>query len=488
MKAVIIYPKSGKESFERVPVPREPLGACSISAALNQKGHEAKVFHQLGTDNELVKWVTDYKPDIVCFSTMTYNFDHGRYMAERVKRTYRDVPIIFGGCHVSGCAAHWNQYPELLEDILRPPIDFIVIREGEETIVELADALEAKMGIENIKGIAYRYNGRIQLSKPRPRIRDLDQLPFPDRENLPFEKYTSQAFRLSGMGNNMATQHGARGCRYACTFCVSPVVCPGAIRARSVKKFIDETQILIETYNVGTIYFADEDFFYSQRRIIDLCKEITNRNLQHEFSWFCFANVTDITHNTSASEELLQLMKKAGCHHLFIGIESTNLRTLEKIHKGITFEEMKIACSIVRNAGLGVWGSVMTGYPWEERDELLISLERVKELPLDYIYFVFLTPFPGTSLFEYCKEHDLLITEDFSKYDTTEPIIKTCIHVNELEKMLLRKKIEYYTNKNHIKLMLENIRKDPSKLIEYEDFYNGEFQYFLDKMTKLQTT
>lgn len=456
MRMVIISPRTSKESGRIVPVNFEPMGACYVSSYVKKHGHECRVIHQLDTpDDDLLEQVKQYKPDVVGFSTWTYNYEKGRELARRIKREYRDVPTIFGGDHPSAC-------PEITKD---EGVDFVVKGEGEITTVELLDALELNRSFKSIDGIAYLDNGNVHLTQRRKRIQNLDELPFPDRTNLPMDRYRAKkgGAPVYPMGQKLGTQHTSRGCRYRCYFCATPLTWGREWKARSARNVIDETEELINTHQITRIFFTDEDFMNDTERIYAICDEVKKRKL--DFTWYCFARVTDV------NEDILKCMKDAGCTEVFYGIESCNDCTLKNLHKGISLKRISQALHLTQKVGLNAWGTYMTGYPWEDETTLLSSLETLKELPVDYLYITFLTPFPGTELYDYCKQKDLLLTQDFSSFDCTKPTIKTPVPTDRLKEIYSIFRYEFYSNPNYISRMLEKIKREPKLIEVYKRFF-----------------
>lgn len=141
----------------------EPLGVFYLSAVLNSQGHSPKVFHQFSfqDDYSLLEKVVQFQPDYLGFSTITSNFNQGIRLAKKLKQK-QNIPIIFGGSHAS-------LIPEIvMEDQI---IDYLVIGEGEITLVELLQALENHQNLDSVEGIAYRKGGTVKLTNKRERLK-----------------------------------------------------------------------------------------------------------------------------------------------------------------------------------------------------------------------------------------------------------------------------------------------------------------------------
>jgi anaerobic magnesium-protoporphyrin IX monomethyl ester cyclase len=412
MKILFINPTTGKEFLHTKQVKREPLGLCYISSFCKKHKHQSIIVDQIDIpDSTIIKKVFEFKPDLIGFSVMTYNYPKGLLLAKRIKSEYKNIPIVFGGAHPSGM-------PEI---ILEDPIDYLVTGEGEETFLELIQCLESKsIYIEDIKGLVYKRNGQIRNNGSRKRLTNLEQLPIPDRTNLPMNRYKS--FFL-----NWATIHTTRGCRYNCSFCSSPITWKGKIASRNPIHIIEEIYELITKYKVNGIFFADEDFFYDKNRIFQLCDEIKKNKLK--FVWKCFANLSDIN-----NIELLRKIKDAGCLGPMVGVESFNNNVLQRLNrKPIDFSQIKKQFNQISSIGLISWITYMIGYPYETQSELFASLKKLEELSPDFSYFNYVTPFPGTVFYNDCKSNNLLIDTDFSNYNCSKPVIQTNLQINDYE-------------------------------------------------------
>ena len=192
----------------------------------------------------------------------------------------------------------------------------------------------------------------------------------------------------------------------------------------------EEFEEIVNGLGIRKVFVSDEDFFISKERVAGICDEIRRRGLN--VLWRCFARATDISLDDM---ELLHDMRDSGCVGLFIGIESCSEATLRNLNKGTTVARLREAFEAGDRAGMIMWGSLMCGYPWESEAELLESLETVKQLACDYVYATFLTPFPGTELYDYCVENDLLLTHDLAKFDCCSPVIRCPIAPDRLRQI-----------------------------------------------------
>ena len=287
--------------------------------------------------------------------------------------------IIVGGQHVS-------LFP--YETLRKKEIDFGIIGEAEETIVELINALEKKKKLEDIQGIVYKKNKKVKITKLRDKIKNLDKVPFPARNLIPMKKYFSYITKYK----NYAIIMTSRGCTFQCSFCEQRT---GDVRFRSPKNVVDEIEECTKKFNVREIDIFDPLFTINKKRVIQICKEIQKRKIK--INWSCRSRVDTI------HEDMLIEMKKAGCYRIYFGIESGDENILKKLRKNTTILKIKNAIHLTKKNKILAFGYFMIGNPGESIRTIKKTIKLAKELPLDYAQFSRLSVLPGTSLYEELK-------------------------------------------------------------------------------------
>jgi anaerobic magnesium-protoporphyrin IX monomethyl ester cyclase len=288
-------------------------------------------------------------------------------------------------------------------------VDVIVKGEGEETTKELVEAIGRGIPLNGVKGITFRGGNEMIDTDPRPFIKNIDDIPFPSRDLLPMSLY-----EFNGVG--YTTMLTSRGCPFKCSFCSSSRLFGGYWRGRSPENVLREMKIIYDEYSVRNIEFLDDTFTLNQKRAEKICDGIIEQGW--DISWGASSRVDTL------SRKLVEKMKKAGCWILFLGIESGSQRILDAMRKGITIEQAKKAVRMVKEAGIRVLGSFIIGFPQDTLETIRETIKFAKRLNLDYAQFSILTPYPGTPLFDYVKGSNMLLTEDWSRYTATEPIIR----------------------------------------------------------------
>ncbi len=385
--------------------PTPPLGIAFLAAALEQSGIEVRVldFSVFPYSREyLAAFLNEFRPSIVGVTSVTMTFDHAIGIINDVKRIEPDIATVMGGPHVSFCVNKTlTKHPEL---------DFIVMGEGEATIVELAGEFQGKRNWPGIKGLAFRDSDRIIINETRAFL-DVDSLPLPARHLMPLGRYRALHTPIS-----ITT---SRGCPFRCIFCVGRKMVGARVRYRDPISVVDELEMLAKL-DFPQINISDDLFTAKKRHCIDICNEILRRNLS--ITWSSFARVDTV------SPELLEKMKEAGCRNVSFGVETANEDMLKTIKKGITLETVKDAIKMCVDADVEPHVSFILGLPGESPETLNETKAFCKEIEdLGACYgFHLLAPFPGTAVRDNNSEYDLtILTEDWKQYHANRAIVET---------------------------------------------------------------
>ncbi len=383
-----------------------PLGLLYIASVLLEKDHKVELLDARAlslSKNDVKQEIAGRKPDVVGISSMTFNISEAFDIAEIVKNVDKDIKVMIGGAHPTALPT------ETLEECKH--IDIVVYGEGEETVPELMEAIEGKKTLENIKGIAYRDGGKIIKTPPRPLIEDLDTVPFPARDLLPWEKYqrlTHRTLFSKNVDKPYTTMMTSRGCPYGCVYCDKSAF-GRKWRGRSAENVVAEILLLVEKYKVGEVTFHDELFTFDRERVIKICELMIKNGI--DISWACDARADTV------DQHMLNMMKKAGCTTVFFGVESGDDKILKNIQKNESLDEMRDAVKMAKKAGLNVSASFIFGLPGETVETANATLEFAKALNADIALFNIATPFPGSPLFKQLEKEGRILTHDWSKYN-----------------------------------------------------------------------
>lgn len=359
-----VFRKDGTYLSEKV---WKPLGLLYLAAVLNKEGILVKVIDLMPEVVSLVDVLELIKEGGFKIVGITGSSSQVRGMVQlgsEIKKKFGEkITLIVGGTHISAD-------PEFLKEF--PFFDIGFVGEGEITFPKTVKEILNKKKIKRV----------IFGDSPA----NLDNLPFPDRQLLNDENYRGP------YGSKFATIHTIRGCPFRCLYCSSPVEKLSKIRFRSPENVVDEIQLC---FNQGYKFFifTDDTFTVNRERTAKICDEILKRKLSIKWNCETRANLID--------EELLFLMKKAGCVEIFFGVESGSERIRREIlHKDISDKDFLKAFGICRKLGIITNAFLMAGFPTETKKELKETWDFCFKTEPDIIGVHLTTILPGSLLFE----------------------------------------------------------------------------------------
>ncbi len=351
-----------------------PLGLAYIASALEEAGHEVDLIDAIAlclSREEVSKRIEQFDPELVGITAMTPTF-HGALEAARIAKTHNRKTLI-GGVHMSIYAEETLSYQE---------VDFGIVGEGEETIVELCSALNEGQDYSSIEGLCYkRDDDSIKVGRARI-VQDITKLPMPSYHLLPMEKYSS----IIGM-KPVSTMMGSRGCPYKCGFCFK-TPSDKKYRTRSAENIVDEIEYLIKNYKVREVMFYDDIMPKAYAR--GLSNEIIKRNIK--INWQTPQRVNLV------NPELLKLMAKAGCHILRFGVEQGDPDMMRLVEKKTTIDQVRLSFQAANDAGIKTFAYFIIGYTGETERTMQATIDLAKDLNPTYVMFTKAVPLPQTPL------------------------------------------------------------------------------------------
>lgn len=321
--------------------------------------------------------IGDYFCVVILTSNMTYNEDV-QLLSLLKARNGGLISIVYGG------------FVTALPDaaLKRSSVDVVVRREPEITVRSVVERIYRGEDIENIKGISYRGKNGLCHNEDAALIEDLDSLPAPDRRLLPanIDYFNPIVKRMP-----FTTMFTSRGCPGQCTFCSSPTFYGRKIRFRSAESVLGEIGLVMDM-GYREVFFRDEIFSVSRQRVFDICEGILRNG--YAFSWICSARIGTL------DREMMQIMKRAGCHMIRLGVESGVQRLLDNVKKGIKIEQTVETFRLAREAGLDTHAHMMIGLPGETKETLKETARFIIKIDPTIATFGIMTPYAGTPLFE----------------------------------------------------------------------------------------
>jgi anaerobic magnesium-protoporphyrin IX monomethyl ester cyclase len=378
-----------------------PLGLSYLAAVLEKNNYEVDVVDcqalKISYD-EVKSELSKRQPTIIGLTSTTLTYKSALQIIKIAKEVCPNSITLLGGSHVT----FWDDHA--LEEC--PELDIAVRKEGEFTMLELVQKIEADKSFEAVLGITYRKDGKIVRNPDRPYIEDLDSLPFPALHLWPID-------RLRQYGEVIFPLTTSRGCVFWCNFCTAVRMFGRKYRMRSPKNVVDEIELRNTKFGADHFAFYDDAFTVDQARAEEICQEILNRNMK--IRWNCETRVDMVT------KESLAKMKKAGCTDVWFGVESGSQSVLAAMDKGILIEQTVKAFKWAREVGLMTVANVILGFPTETRETAWKTVKFVESLNPDDVGYYIATPYPGTPMYEQVKENGSLKITDFDKYDTATP-------------------------------------------------------------------
>jgi len=386
MKVVLIEPRSpGFHIFSLNKLPR--LGLPLIGALLKRQGYNVRIFCE---ELRPLDWSEVLRADLIGISSLTPTAPRAYELVRRIKWQAPKIPIALGGPHVTF----------LPEEALEAGADYVVRGEGEETFLELAEALkEGERDLPEVRGLSYRIGDEIRHNPERPLIQDLDSLPFPDLSLI------AGAERI-----NVLPIQTSRGCPYNCKFCSVVKMFGRGYRARSIDHVMEELRVLLRRAPGAHLFFYDDNFSEDASRTKELLERMIREGLTPP--WSAQERV-----RVARDTELLRLMKRSGCVRLCLGLESINPETLKSYRKAQTVEEIDLAIKTLHHYGIKVHGMFVLG---ADTDTLATIRETVRyslAAKIDTVQFLILTPAPGTETFKELEAEGRIFTRRWELFD-----------------------------------------------------------------------
>src|SRR6266496_3732173 len=392
-----------------------PIGIMSLSSVLKRAGHECVMFDQANPetpDQVIIAEIQRKQPALVGLSFLsTTSYPYAKILARQIRATDTKVKLAFGGVFASLNAP--------LVKLQCPEVDFVCRGDGEQLILDLLAHLDDPSGVESL---TWAKDGQIINNPNRKPERNLDQLPFPDRESLPLDFVESMPLDVPAVLSmeRFTTMQTSRGCPWSCVFCDIPIFNEGKWRSRSPQHVVAEFKYLQEL-GYGAVYFVDDHCLLQPKRIEGICNGLCDQG--NPIQWGCEGRVD------SVAQHLFPAMAKARCRTLMFGIESGSQKMLDRLRKEQTLAEVETAVSNAKKAGIEiVHGFFVVGSPDETVEDMKATFDFAAKLPLDTFGFNRLCVYRGTPLWhEYVKRGLINDGTDWYKYFKCSTIDPTCL-------------------------------------------------------------
>ena len=422
-KIVFIEPKAPNlHIFSQFALPR--LGTLILGTLMKHRGWDVELFFEeiRKIDYDLVKGA-----DLVGISTITPTAPRAYAIADRVRDM--GIPVIMGGPHVTFLA------DEALEHA-----DYVVRGEGEWALGELVDALERGEDASGILNLSFKKDGRTVHNPERPAPDDLDALPFPDFSLLKRD-------RLKIGGRTTIPMMTSRGCPFDCSFCSVTGMFGRKYRFRSTDNVLAELRRYDSRKN--SIFFYDDNFAANRKHTKDLLEGMIRENFK--FTW-----TTQVRADVAKDEEIVALMKRAGCHTVYIGFESVNPDSLEAMKKKQTVEEITESIKVLHKHRIHIHGMFVIGFDQDDWKTVKRTVRFAKRSRLSSTQFLILTPLPGTEFHDKVASENRIQFQDWALYDAHHAVFRPArFSIFDLQKAQMFSHKKFYSMKQTVKKLFE---------------------------------
>lgn len=360
MKIVLVFPPFYLEGMYNLP----PLGLINLATSLRPAGHEIRIIdfvlairnQTLTMDNRIYQDCADRileeNPSLVGFSAQCTTYPAVIQISRRIRTKRPDVKIVIGG--------HNASFVDHITLERYPFVDAVVRGEGEVTLGELVEALDAGMSPAGVPGVTWRHKGHVIRNEERKLIADLDQLPLPDYAFLPsFSQYRDAC----GIPRSIAILEVGRGCPHRCIYCSESILWRRKTRTFSVSRLVREMENLSGNFGAECFLLAYDQFTSRRSFVESFCHSVINAGLNH-LPWYCISRLD------SVDASLLKLMKEAGCESMCYGIDSGSKRTLAFIRKDVNQDILYDRVVETAEQGMVPTLSFVIGFPEEEKEDI----------------------------------------------------------------------------------------------------------------------
>jgi len=369
--------------------PYVPLGILSISSWLEKNGFDNDVFDStFSTYDNLCQLLVEKKPEVIgLYTNLMTRINVIRIIKFiRAEKCLSNTKIILGGPEVRQHAA----------PLLQVGADVIIIGEGEESMLEVIAAFDHKQDdLSSIKGIQWkRTSGAIVINAERELLKDINQLPFPNRKKVDLQKYFDTWKKAHGESSiSISTM---RGCPYTCKWC-SRAVYGLSYRRRSPELVADEIEDVQRQYTFDSIWFVDDVFTVNPKWMKEFAAVIAQRRIKISYEIISRAD--------RLSEEILDLLAQSGCFRIWIGAESGSQKIIDAMDRRVDVMQVRKMIQLTRKKGMQAGTFIMLGYPGETEEDIQETVTHLIEANPHHFTITLAYPIRGTELYNETREN-----------------------------------------------------------------------------------
>ncbi len=386
--------------------PYPPLGTLIAAGLLRNKGYNVNLVDVgLADDTTVIQQaLSKCSPDYLVIYDDGFN-----YLTKMCLTKMREAAIEMAKmakdqqCKVIVSSSDSTDQFELY---LKEGVDFVLIGEAEESLIELIHNLENNIEHRSLKGIAYQENGKISQNPRRPVMTDLDSLPLPAWDLLDITPYKNIWLKAHGyFSMNIAT---TRGCPYKCNWCAKPIY-GNRYNTRSPSNVVEEIDFLLKKFKPDHFWMCDDIFGLKPGWVQEFNKLVKEKSLKFKYK---IQSRVDLL----LKEDTISALSESGLHTVWVGAESGSQKILTAMDKGTSIKQIEEATYLLKQNNIKVAFFLQFGYLGETKEDIDATINMVKKLMPDEIGISVSYPLPGTKFYEKVKE-DLLLKSNWEDSD-----------------------------------------------------------------------
>jgi len=371
--------------------PYPPLGTLYAAALMRDNNYTVSLFDTMFVQDpeEVSATLIENKPDFFVIYDDGFN-----YLTKMCLTNMREAA--FSMCKIAraeGCKVivSSSDSTDRYEEYLNEGADFVIIGEGEQTLLELTTQIEnGNTDYSIIKGLAYKQDEKIVKTLGRPVLKVLDILPLPAWDLVDIDQYRQTWLKHAGYFSlNMST---TRGCPFKCNWCAKPIY-GNRYNSRSPENVVTEIKLLKELYHMDHIWFCDDIFGLKPGWVKELAQLLEKEDIKIRFKIQSRADLL-------VQEDMVLDLARSGCENVWIGAESGSQKILDAMDKGTTIEQIKESTMLMKAAGIKPSFFIQFGYPGELKEDIQLTINMINELLPFEIGISVSYPLPGTSFYE----------------------------------------------------------------------------------------
>ena len=445
LRVVLFNPKIS-DSFR---APYIPLGILSIATYLNANGHAAIICDRFFENSSVENVIREHSADIIGISIISHTYIHDAIEISKIAKRI-GKPVVWGGSLSSAL------YKELLNSDYA---DYVSFNEGEETWLEMAESFDKCKSFDDIRGLGYIKDGHIICTDERDFL-DLSSLPDLDWSLIKPENYFQRSYGY----NKQLNTYMSKGCTGRCTYCYNPGFHRSVRRCRPLDQVMREMRYLVDEHGADGFDFTDDLMFSNINDVYDFCNKLEEYKLDICWSGYLSLGVVN-------KIEDYRFMYKAGCRSLIFGVESGSAKVLKGVNKANRLKYVKSNVENCVSSGIIPITMFMLGFPDENAEDIKETIALAKELKGASVAYGFVTPIPGTKLYE-----DLVLSgkmnppkdiEGFAKIKEAENLFGNFTNVPTKELVVIKRFIrlrgivtptEHSTDEQLVKVFLSTAK------------------------------